>query len=236
MRFALTVSGATFSMGISAASTRRRIRPLALLDRACAVGLSGVEISPALLEGEDLTAVAQYARDHQLFITLASGGYNPLVLASMIELATLVGAPIIRLAVGGARLSGDRRAQAGRWQAFLQEALAGLSAATRLAEQAGVILAVENHQDLASEELLWLCETIASPNFGLTLDTGKPLATEFARAMISYSFSHISVTRMFADADLSNLASIRVMQKAGMTFAHSDKYHVEYEVRRPSLS
>jgi sugar phosphate isomerase/epimerase len=38
-------------------------------------------------------------------------------------------------------------------------------------------LAVENHQDLASEELLWICETIGSPYVGITLDTGNPLAT-----------------------------------------------------------
>jgi RimJ/RimL family protein N-acetyltransferase len=37
---------------------------------------------------------------------------------------------------------------------------------------------------------------------------------------------------LFASADPSNLASIRVMQKAGMTFFRSDQYHVEYEVRR----
>src|SRR5689334_8500556 len=154
MRFGLTVSGTAFSMGISAASGRPRIRPIELMERARAANLGGVEISPALLEGEDLAAVAHYAREHQLFITLASGGYNPTVLSSIIELAVQVGAPVLRIAVGGARLGGDRRALAGRWQPFLREALAGLRNATRIAERAGVILAVENHQDLTSEELL----------------------------------------------------------------------------------
>jgi sugar phosphate isomerase/epimerase len=45
------------------------------------------------------------------------------------------------------------------------------------ANPAGANLAVENHQDLASEELLWLCESIGSEKFGITLDTGNPLAT-----------------------------------------------------------
>jgi 3-oxoisoapionate decarboxylase len=54
-----------------------------------------------------------------------------------------------------------------------------------------VNLAVENHQDLASEELLWLCESIRSNRFGITLDTGNPLATaevplDFARRLAPY--------------------------------------------------
>ncbi len=191
MRFGLALSGAVFSMGISAASGRPRIRPIALMERARAANLCGVEIPPTLLEGKDLAAVAHYAREHQLFITLASGGYNPTVLSSIIDLAVQLGALVLRIAVGGARLGGDRRALAGRWQPFLREALAGLRKATRIAEQAGVILAVENHQDLTSEELLSLCETISSPNFGITLDTANPLATaeeplDFARRVAPY--------------------------------------------------
>ena len=52
-------------------------------------------------------------------------------------------------------------------------------------------LALENHQDLTSEELLWLCESIGSPRFGITLDTGSTLATaeepvDFARRVAPY--------------------------------------------------
>jgi 3-oxoisoapionate decarboxylase len=80
---------------------------------------------------------------------------------------------------------------AGRWGNFLQEVREGLAAAVRIAEREGVAIALENHQDLASEELIWLCESIASPNFGLTLDTGNPLATaeepvDFARRIAPY--------------------------------------------------
>ena len=83
----------------------------------------------------------------------------------------------MRTVVGGAKIGGDRRPLAGSWQLFLEEALAALREATKVAEHYGISLAVENHQDLASEELLWLCESIGSPHFGITLDTGNPLAT-----------------------------------------------------------
>lgn len=177
MQIGLTVSGTTFSMGLSAASHRSRIRPLELMQRALVEGLQGVELPVPLLEGEDILALARFARENQLFITIATGSINSDALARSINLAQEIGAPVVRIAVGGARLGGDRRALAGRWQAFLQETLTNLREATRLAEQAGVALAVENHQDLASEELLWLAETIASPAFGFTLDTANPLAT-----------------------------------------------------------
>jgi sugar phosphate isomerase/epimerase len=81
---------------------------------------------------------------------------------------------------------------AGRWQSFLQEVQGGLRQATVIAERAGVNVAVENHQDLASEELLWLCESIGSQSFGITLDTGNTLATaeeplDFARRVAPYT-------------------------------------------------
>ena len=191
MRIGLAVYGTVFSMGIHPASTRPPIRSRQLMDQALVAGLEGVELPASLLQGEDIEDVAQYARDHGLFITLASGGYAPDKLMKDIELGARLGVGTVRTAVGGAKIGGDRRPLAGRWQSFLQEVLAGLREATTVAEHAGVNLAVENHQDLASEELLWLCESIGSPRFGITLDTGNPLATaeeplDFARRVAPY--------------------------------------------------
>src|SRR5438874_5616899 len=191
MRIGLAVYGTVFSMGIHPASTRPPIRSRQLMDQALVAGLEGVELPASLLQSEDIEDVAQYVREHGLFITLASGGYAPDKLMKDIELGARLGVGTVRTAVGGAKLGGDRRPLAGRWQLFLQEILAGLRQATAIAERAGVNLAVENHQDLASEELLWLCESIGSQRFGITLDTGNPLATaeepvDFARRVAPY--------------------------------------------------
>ncbi len=177
MRIGLTAYGTVFSMGLAPQSGRARIQPLQLLERARTCGLVGAELPALLLAGEDVEAVAGYAREHGLFLNLATGGYEPAQLAETLELGARLGAETVRTVVGGAQLGGDRRLIAGRWPLFLEEVLAGLRAATRVAERVGVNLAVENHQDLASEELLWLCESIGSPRFGITLDTGNPLAT-----------------------------------------------------------
>ncbi|HEX9130738.1 MAG TPA: sugar phosphate isomerase/epimerase family protein [Ktedonobacteraceae bacterium] len=186
MRIGLSVYGTTFGMGIDPVSGHPTITPMQLVDKAIDAGLQGVELPVSLMQGEDPTVVARYARERGLFITLETDGYDPNKLASAIELGVRLGAGTIRTMVGGAKLGGDRRPLAGRWQSFLYEVLAGLREATAIAERAGVNLAVENHQDLASEELLWLCESIGSQRFGITLDTGNTLATaeeplDFAR-------------------------------------------------------
>lgn len=177
MRIGLAVYGTTFSMGLHPASNRSTITVEQLMDQACAAHLQGVEVPVSLLKGEDISAVAHAARDRGLFITLATGGYTAESLSETLHLGAQLGAETVRTVAGGAKIGGDRRPLAGRWQPFLQEVLAQLKEAALVAEKVQVNLAVENHQDLASEELLWLCESIGSARFGITLDTGNPLAT-----------------------------------------------------------
>jgi sugar phosphate isomerase/epimerase len=176
-RIGLSVYGTVFTMGIHSSSTRPRITPVQLMEQALKYHLRGVEMPVSLMDGEDIATVAQYANEHNLFISLAASGTDLAILKNAIQLASQLGVEEVRTVVGGAKIGGDRRQMAGRWQSFMQEVLPKLREATTLAERAGVNLAVENHQDLASEELLWLCESIASPHFGITLDTGNPLAT-----------------------------------------------------------
>jgi len=191
MRIGLAAYGTTFGMGIDPASERPTITPKQLLNKAKSLGLEGVELPASLMKGEDATSVANYAHERGLFITLETEGYNPNKLATAIDLGLRLGASTVRTIVGGAKLGGDRRPLADHWQSFLHEILVGLKEATTIAERAGVNLALENHQDLASEELLWLCESIASQRFGITLDTGSTLATaeepvDFTRRVAPY--------------------------------------------------
>ena len=177
MRIGLAVYGTMFSMGLHSASNRPRINAQQLMEQALAAGLHGVEIPVSLLEGEDIPSVARAARERELFITLAANGYTAKPLIESILLGAQLEAETVRTVVGGAKIGGDRSPLVGRWQPFLQSVLTNLKEATAIAEKAGVNLAVENHQDLASEELLWLCESIGSSHFGITLDAGNPLAT-----------------------------------------------------------
>jgi 3-oxoisoapionate decarboxylase len=62
-----------------------------------------------------------------------------------------------------------------RWPTVLAHARATLLAAAPKAASAGLRFAIENHQDLGSEELVALSEE-AGPNVGVVLDTGNPFA------------------------------------------------------------
>jgi sugar phosphate isomerase/epimerase len=177
LRVGLSVYGTTYSMGLHADAGRPAITARGLMDQAVGLGLTGVELPATMLAHDDIEALAGYATTHDLFITVDTGGFDPDALAAVCELAARVGSPTVRTVIGGAKIGGDRRPLAGRWQPFLDDVRVKLTEATKAAEAAGVTLAVENHQDLASEELLWLCETIGSPHFGINLDTGNPLAT-----------------------------------------------------------
>ena len=85
MRVGLSVYGTVFSMGIHPASGRPAIKPQQLMDQALAVGLEGVELPVSLLQGENIPALARYAQERGLFITLAAGGYNADNLAEAIN-------------------------------------------------------------------------------------------------------------------------------------------------------
>jgi RimJ/RimL family protein N-acetyltransferase len=48
---------------------------------------------------------------------------------------------------------------------------------------------------------------------------GRGFATELARKLIEYGFEELNLSQIFGTVDDDNAASIRVLEKAGMTFA-----------------
>jgi len=191
MKFGLTAYGTVFYMGLHPKAENPRITALQQMKMAQGYGLEGVELPYEILVDANLDEVREYASENNLFINIAASGYEPEHLKRVLKLGGSINARTVRTVVGGADFGGDRRKMNGKWQAFLNEILLSFEVAVKTAEEVGVYLTVENHQDLASEELLWLCETINSDQFGITLDTGNPLATaevpmDFFRRMAPY--------------------------------------------------
>jgi sugar phosphate isomerase/epimerase len=177
MKFGLTAYGTVYYMGIMPDSNRPRFTAKDQIDMAEAYGLQGVEIPYDTLKGSDPDEVADYTHGKGMYINIAAGGYDPANLKEAMKLANRIGAITVRTVVGGAKIGGDRRHMAGKWQPFLQMLLRNFQEVMEEADPNGANLAVENHQDVASEELIWLCDTIGADRFGITLDTGNPLAT-----------------------------------------------------------
>jgi sugar phosphate isomerase/epimerase len=93
-----------------------------------------------------------------------------------LKVAAANGARVVRCILSHI-LCGDRRAFPGGWLEHRNALAERLMAILPAAESLGVALAVENHQDATSDDLLRLHEESGSSSaFGVTLDTGNPLA------------------------------------------------------------
>lgn len=198
MRIGWSPFGAPYLCGL-APSPRKDAAPLRsaadLIRQACAWGLEGVEfpITPFVPDASmaalrDLRAAAEAAG---LFLHVAAGGYTLERLRQPLEVASALGARVVRTVIGGVKIGGDRREIAHRLPEFLAEVRRGLSMVAPLARDLGVRVGIENHQDLTSDELIALVEESSSPPFGITLDTGNPLATvehplDFAERVLPY--------------------------------------------------
>ena len=85
-----------------------------------------------------------------------------------------VGASTIRMHLTPV-LEGARAKQGPRWEQMLDHARGTLVREAHKAAGVGLQVAIENHQDLGSEELMAFAEE-AGPNVGIAFDTGNPFA------------------------------------------------------------
>ena len=93
-----------------------------------------------------------------------------------LEKSQRAGAKVVRFILSGI-LCGDRRGFPGGWSAHLDALAARLREILPIAQDLGLSLALENHQDATTEDFLRLYEASGkSPAFGVCLDAGNPLA------------------------------------------------------------
>jgi sugar phosphate isomerase/epimerase len=91
-----------------------------------------------------------------------------------IRASRAIGASTIRMHLTPI-LEGARAEQGAKWPQMLQHARETLNREARKAADAGLQVAIENHQDFASDELMAFAEE-AGPNVGIALDTGNAFA------------------------------------------------------------
>lgn len=139
---------------------------------AARAGLQSVALPLGLLP--DLSP----ARLAALRERLASCGLAPVLdvevadvaaLEAAIPVAAAIGARVLR-ALASPVLEGARAAFRPDWDAYLDEVVGRLRAVAPLAERHGVTVALENHQDLTSADLLRVIEAVGSPCLGVTFD------------------------------------------------------------------
>jgi sugar phosphate isomerase/epimerase len=109
---------------------------------------------------------------------LAACGLTPVVDSDVADVATLerhipaaaaLGARALRVTVSTV-LEGWRSRYIPDWDAYLDEVIARLRAVRPLAERHGVCVAVENHQDATSDDLLRIVAAVGGDQIGVTFD------------------------------------------------------------------
>ncbi len=209
--------GMTYTLGVQGTGTPRRhpapLGPEAFLDLAASLGLGRAELSAEYvapdLDAGKLAVFRSRAHDLGLAVTLSGPGLDvegaPAALRRAFDAAEALGARHIRTTLSKI-LCGERKLLGGLggWRAHLRRVADVLREIAPDAERRGLALAIENHQDATSWDLMELCEASGSAAVGVNLDTGNPLAVgedilSFARRILPRLVNvHLKDYRMFA--------------------------------------
>lgn len=180
--FVLTAYGMPHMMGwLADASGRKYAEALdtsAFIAAAADLGVAGIEMPlPKEADARQRLRDALDARGMRVVADyMAVLDADAETMRDALRAAAEIGSPVLRACISRI-LCGDRRTFEGGWPAHLEAVAARLREVLPLAEDLGVAVALENHQDATTEDLLDLHErTGRSPSFGITLDAGNPLA------------------------------------------------------------
>jgi 3-oxoisoapionate decarboxylase len=189
-RTGLNPYGLTYTLGLQGANGPRANpngRGLdGFLQIAEELGARSIELHNAWLVKLDETRLGAL-RKH-----LESRGMEPIISHGIpweppepaVRSAVALGARIIRTPLTPV-LCGDRSARSDEWPKFVSAAREKLKTLAHMAKRENLTIAIENHQDFGSRELLDFCDEAGS-NVGICFDTGNtfPVAEaplDFAR-------------------------------------------------------
>jgi 3-oxoisoapionate decarboxylase len=160
----------------------RQLSTFELFDLLANLDLEGVHLDDGVLENLDpgyLREVGAAARNAGLYLeynfSMDRGGFGIGIqhdIGAAIDTARNLGADIVKV---GMDIRRPRPVAASRFHPLVMEQMQAvaelLKAAAPLAAEHGIRLAVENHCDSFSGEILWLLERIDSPVVGACIDT-----------------------------------------------------------------
>jgi 3-oxoisoapionate decarboxylase len=179
MTFAVGLNpyGLTYTLGLQGNPDGAGLQGFLAIARE--IGARVVELHQPWLAGVDVAALRLDG-----MVPVVSCGLDPAGDDAALECAVAMGARVVRMALTGV-LRGDRHAV--DWPRLVEGVRGRLARVAPRAATAGVSVAIENHQDFTSAELMELCEQ-AGEAVGITLDTGNAFAVgeaplEFARTV-----------------------------------------------------
>jgi len=158
--------------------------PAGLAAIAASSHLEAVEVPSRWFDGLSPAQLEEFVADltdKALAVVLDTGGTDVpqdigVAVESALTTAAALGAKAVRTTISRC-LEGDRsRYGYEGWKAHLRALVGPFKKAAVYAAELGIPFGVENHQDICSWELVWLCEQVGSPYFGVVMDCGNALA------------------------------------------------------------
>ncbi len=197
----LPIGLSLFSFGYLGGFARReheRHQPALSVEQLLALarthGLAGIELPlarcyPGLPEDE-LRALCERLAASGLFLSIDAEVVDDETVDPTLRAAAALGEPFIRVKLSKI-LGGNRYQSHLSWKAWFEAACRRLAPVAARARDHGVAIAIENHQDVTSEELVRLIREVGEDVVGVNLDTGSTLATcedpaVFAKAVAPY--------------------------------------------------
>jgi sugar phosphate isomerase/epimerase len=193
MRIGLDSYSLRYAAGIWGWRADTCLTPEGYLRVAAELGLAGVHFADLRhfesLEDAYLTSLRDEADAVGLYLELGTGGTDPGHLREALRAAKTLGSPVLRTFVGGSRWHSEVSGAE-----LVCQAAVNLREVLPVAEQLGVRIALENHLDLTTEELLDLLRAVGSGHLGVCLDTGNGLGlledpVASAEALAPYVFT-----------------------------------------------
>lgn len=177
-RTGLNPYGLTYTLGLQGRGTPRANPRAGGLDGFIAIaselGARTLEIYEpwlAPLSDGELAGLRSRLGDLGMEPVISAGLTMPSPIESAFRTAAALGARTIRMGLSNV-LEGGRASQGDRWAVIVDQVRGAVIRHGRAAADAGVTLAIENHQDFGSDELVAFCEA-AGPAVGITFDTGN---------------------------------------------------------------
>jgi sugar phosphate isomerase/epimerase len=173
--------GLSYTVGLQAAGTpRANPDPIGLdgfLALVRALGLGVIELDHRWLtplSDDELARLGERLSDCTRVCSFWLSQTAGETLADAVRCTRGVGARILRFHLTPV-LEGARASHGARWDEMVEHARATLRRESARIADAGLVLAIEDHQDFGSEELVAFAEDLGT-HAGVTFDTGNPYA------------------------------------------------------------
>jgi 3-oxoisoapionate decarboxylase len=182
MTFGLAAYSFPYSCGFAQRGGRAACpQPLSawdLIDLVSEYGLTSLEIP---LQGtlpdvsaETIGRLRAVLEERGLALIVDTGVVDVEALRATLPLAAQAGARVVRATLSTV-LEGVRAGVPGGWDSYMAEMRRRIVELRPDLEAHGLVLALENHQDATSDDLVMLCEA-GGPHVGVTFDVVNPLA------------------------------------------------------------